>query len=320
MGHPEHSSHLGNMLFDGMSGGSIGCDRSLSKGYESLLPQWQGASAPYSSYKHDCTKLVCRGIGRRSCSDSKMLGRAEELTSLLRKALRVKYFLASNLPPFFGGANGKPPRIVRLLLCTSTKYDIRRCYKATRNTLNDVLFPLINPRNTFVWPIDSRFPDLRCLYLDHHIKQGRILVERCKSIAMPSASLTSFPFIFHVLVELPAAFAFIIFPSSTLSRPQQEAHAVIRQYGLLLLSTNIIASIFISEARHRSSSDDRFWRMEAWVAGSLAVYHLGPLLRAGSRTWMAEGRSRTLLEQPWVHALVHGITLISLAGRSLHTW
>lgn len=137
---------------------------------------------------------------------------------------------------------------------------------------------------------------------------------------MLSASLASFPFIFHVLVELPAAFAFMLSPSSTLSRPQQEAHAVIRQYGLLLLSTNAIASIFIFEDRHRSPNDDQSWRIEAWVAGSLAVYHLGPLLRAGSRSWKAEGRTGTLLEQPWVHALVHGVNLISLAGRSLHWW
>jgi len=133
-------------------------------------------------------------------------------------------------------------------------------------------------------------------------------------------SLTSLPFILHILVETPAAFTFALFPSSTLLRLQPDAHGVIRQYGLLLLSTNIIASLFAFQGHERKSIDDQFWQIEAWVAGSFALYHVGPLMRAGSRIWRGGGRRRSFVAQPWVHAIAHAVCLIALAGRSLHCW
>jgi len=137
---------------------------------------------------------------------------------------------------------------------------------------------------------------------------------------MLPSSLTSLPFVLHILVEVPAAFTFALFPSTTLLRPQPDAHAVIRQYGLLLLSTNIIASLFVFENRGSNSIDDPIWHIEAWVAGSLALYHVGPLMRAGSRSWRGGGKGRSFVGQPRAHVIAHGICLIALAGRSLHWW
>lgn len=137
---------------------------------------------------------------------------------------------------------------------------------------------------------------------------------------MLSISLTSLPFILHILVEVPAAFTFALFPSATLVRPQPDAHAVIRQYGLLLLSTNIIASVFTFQDYKRTPFEDQICQIEAWVAGSLALYHLGPLIRAAFRSWRERERRRHFVGQPWLHTIAHGICSIALGGRSLHWW
>ncbi|KAI4280105.1 MAG: hypothetical protein L6R35_005975 [Caloplaca aegaea] len=72
------------------------------------------------------------------------------------------------------------------------------------------------------------------------------------------------PFLLHMIVELPASIAFFLNPSMTLSQSQPHAHAVIRQYALLLMSSNIIAYNFIFRSPDETSAS---------VAAALAVYH-----------------------------------------------
>ena len=133
---------------------------------------------------------------------------------------------------------------------------------------------------------------------------------------MLSGFLASVPFILHIAIELPAAISFLFFPSATLSLPQPHAHAVIRQYSLLLLSTIIIAAGFVPQD----------WRgdgpkiQERTVASALALYHLGPLIRAAHRSWTGEGSGRHLLGQPWLHVLVHMLCCLSLGGRGCLLW
>ncbi len=133
---------------------------------------------------------------------------------------------------------------------------------------------------------------------------------------MLSAISTSFPFVLHILVETPAALTFALSPSATLSVPQPHAEAVIRQYALLLLSSNLVAAIFIFRDQ---SIDDCAW-LESRVAAALGLYHLGPMTRAVARSWRNEVRGRGLLEQPWVHAWVHAVCFVALAGRGMHWW
>ncbi|KAL8796335.1 MAG: hypothetical protein Q9195_001242 [Heterodermia aff. obscurata] len=83
----------------------------------------------------------------------------------------------------------------------------------------------------------------------------------------------SIPFFLHIIGEFGAATGFFLRPSQTLNRPQPDAHAVIRQYALLLTSTNLIAAIFLFQSQPTPVSTK--------VAGALALYHLGPLTRAG---------------------------------------
>ena len=144
-------------------------------------------------------------------------------------------------------------------------------------------------------------------------------IKELASVNMHSNFEMSIPFLLHLLVELPAAFAFAIYPSATLPVPQPYAHAVIRQYALLLLSINIIAAIFIFRD-HEAYTIDYDGLTERRVAGALALYHCGPLIRAGRRIWKGEKGKRGLSGQPWVHFVAHTVCGMALAGRNTNWW
>ena len=136
---------------------------------------------------------------------------------------------------------------------------------------------------------------------------------------MPILSPSSIPFVFHIILETPAAVAFALFPSATLEAPQPQAHAVIRQYALLLLTTVLISAVFASQSHDSPAHESRVLELEHEVAGALAMYHLGPVIRAvyKLRNRFKEGRSwRT----PCLHLLSHGATGMALAGRALILW
>ena len=140
---------------------------------------------------------------------------------------------------------------------------------------------------------------------------------------MRYVEITAWPFILHTLIELPACLAFALFPSATLSTTQLHAHALIRQYAVLLLSTNLIAGSFIFRSHENRLSCDGTGYVQSWVAFSLAFYHVGPLTRAGFKIW--EGwrrrtRDKDTLVMPWVHAMSHLVCLTALAGRSISWW
>jgi hypothetical protein len=114
----------------------------------------------------------------------------------------------------------------------------------------------------------------------------------------------------HVLVETPAMIGFLLFPSSTLTQPQPHAHAVVRQYGLLLGTTNliIILILFLNLPEWETDTLDELQRR---VAGALALYHVGPLLRALTR--IVNGRKgHQIAANPWLHGSLHVLCLVLL--------
>ena len=119
------------------------------------------------------------------------------------------------------------------------------------------------------------------------------------------------PFILHLIVEIPATFAFALVPSGTLTRAQPHAHAVIRQYSLLLLSSNIIAVAFIINDT-RPECDQSF--LEAFVSLALGVYHLGPMMRAYGRVRNGKSHKASLFTHPGLHLIAHALcaTLFTL--------
>lgn len=84
----------------------------------------------------------------------------------------------------------------------------------------------------------------------------------------------SMAFVLHIVIEVPAAINFMFQPSKQLAVYTPHAHAVIRQYAVLLLSSILIAALFAPRP-----VDD----LGRGVAGSLAIYHVGPFLRSWGR-------------------------------------
>ena len=107
----------------------------------------------------------------------------------------------------------------------------------------------------------------------------------------------------HVFIEIPAALLFLINPSATLPVAQPYAHPVIRQYALLLICSSLIAAFFTV---HNDNT------ISCHVAGALALYHLGPLVRAVSRVLRKES-GKTVMGNPWMHLAAHGICATALA-------
>ncbi len=127
---------------------------------------------------------------------------------------------------------------------------------------------------------------------------------------MPSLLPTFFtpaniPFLLHILLELPASITFFLSPSTQLQLPSppptpraySQAHALIRQYAVLLLVSNLVALICVLQP---TAIDDilgiraegkvvEVERLRGNVAGALAVYHLAPLVRAVGRMVNGDG-------------------------------
>jgi hypothetical protein len=105
-------------------------------------------------------------------------------------------------------------------------------------------------------------------------------------------------FLVHALLETPATLNFFINPSGQLSTYSPQAHAVIRQYAVLLLSTIVISLMFAFRP---------FDELSGQVAGALALYHVAPMLRATGRL-----NHREAVRQPLLFLATHGICLAGL--------
>ena len=98
----------------------------------------------------------------------------------------------------------------------------------------------------------------------------------------------------------------------TLLSPQPDAHGIIRQYALLLLSTILIAGSFLLQPPSTLSCQ---------VAGALALHHVGPLIRAVNRVSKGESiRIWNGLGGPLVHMGIHGLCVAALAVEALKVW
>lgn len=121
-------------------------------------------------------------------------------------------------------------------------------------------------------------------------------------LAMPRLQPT-LPFWLHLLIELPASMNFFLNPSEQLSSPAPQAHPIIKQYAVLLFVSILIALIFALRSIDRTSRN---------VAGALSVYHLAPLMRAGSRIVEGSGEYGKGLGGPILHLAVHMLCFVGL--------
>ncbi len=111
-------------------------------------------------------------------------------------------------------------------------------------------------------------------------------------------------FLLHIIIEIPAFLNFFVFPSGQLGTATPHAHAVIRQYALLILSSVLVSFAFL-----RRPADC----LSGQVAGALAVYHFGPSVRSLNRL-----SRRMQLKKPLIPSeAAFYLLLHSLCGASL---
>ncbi len=112
-------------------------------------------------------------------------------------------------------------------------------------------------------------------------------------------------FLLHVLIEVPASVNFFVFPSGQLGTYEPQAHAVIRQYALLLFTSVLISVIFMLRPMDELSGQ---------VAGALSLYHVGPSLRSIGRLRTRSQRSERLLpSEAGFYLLLHAAAGAALA-------
>lgn len=113
-------------------------------------------------------------------------------------------------------------------------------------------------------------------------------------------------FMLHTAVEFPAALKFMFYPSKQLGVHTPQAHAIVRQYALLLMSTVLVSLLFA-----RRPVDE----LSRAVGGAFAIYHIGPFLRSWYRL---RKPSVTFQQKLWSEAflylvvhLICGLALLS---------
>lgn len=121
--------------------------------------------------------------------------------------------------------------------------------------------------------------------------------------SLQSTSLGPAVFSLHLLIEIPASINFFIHPSGQLDSPAPQAHTVIRQYAILLFVSNVIAAIFAFRNIDRTSKN---------VAGALALYHIGPVFRAGTFMMSRDKHKTRAFGGAYLHFGVHLVCLAFL--------
>ncbi|KEF59547.1 uncharacterized protein A1O9_04391 [Exophiala aquamarina CBS 119918] len=116
-------------------------------------------------------------------------------------------------------------------------------------------------------------------------------------------------FLTHIIIESPAAFNFFVFPSKQLGTHTPHAHAVIRQYAVLILTSNLVALSFVCRPMDELSGK---------IAGALALYHIAPSVRSIIRLKRQAREGRTLMpSEAFLYLVVHAICGAALL---LHFW
>jgi hypothetical protein len=124
-------------------------------------------------------------------------------------------------------------------------------------------------------------------------------------------TVSQWPFLLHVLVEVPASINFFFNPASQMQTPHQDAFPIIRQYAVLLMSMNLIAMACLFQA-----PDDT----NPWIPAAMGLYHFAPLYRAAVGLSKSNtGRAHRVrgLGGPVVHFIVHSACLGALINLTL---
>merc|ERR1712000_769975 len=116
-------------------------------------------------------------------------------------------------------------------------------------------------------------------------------------------------FLIHIIIEIPASINFFCFPSRQLGIHTPQAHAVIRQYAVLLLVSVLLATVFVARPLDNTAGK---------VAGALALYHIAPFVRSAVRLHrQTQARAPIIYSEAFLYVFVHSICFAALLH---HCW
>lgn len=121
-----------------------------------------------------------------------------------------------------------------------------------------------------------------------------------------------FPLLLHAAIETAAAISFIANSTAQLPGASDDAVLILRSYGGLLLSSNLLCFLFAARPGFDAAT--------ALVAVSVGSYHLWPAGRALARIRRGigtEGDQGRVLGGPALHLVVHVVCFVALMGAAL---
>ena len=129
------------------------------------------------------------------------------------------------------------------------------------------------------------------------------------------------PFAAHAVIETAAALTFLLAPERQLPRCPPAARPILRQYGALLLTSNLVCIAVLLEP------GPGFARLPRLIAAALAFYHVWPCFRAYTRLRPAgrrsscsgqdDKRTRSTLGGPAVHLAVHLLCFVMFMSAAI---
>ncbi|KAK4044270.1 hypothetical protein C8A01DRAFT_42939 [Parachaetomium inaequale] len=114
----------------------------------------------------------------------------------------------------------------------------------------------------------------------------------------------------HLLIETPASLSFLLAPYKQLPGASPEAKLILRNFGGLLLSTNLVCLALL----FRKPVDNQLMAM---LCACLGTYHVWPIYRAWARMGAHDVGGKVgekVLGGPVVHFVVHVVCLGALLG------
>ncbi|KAI8965150.1 hypothetical protein F5Y11DRAFT_313991 [Daldinia sp. FL1419] len=120
-----------------------------------------------------------------------------------------------------------------------------------------------------------------------------------------------FPFALHAFIETAAALSFIFDPEAQLPGCNTAAKLILRQYGGLLLSTNLVCLVVLFEPGFTTTT--------RLLAIALGTYHIWPCYRAYVRmnqNTEATDKEKPVLGGPPLHFIIHLICFMMFTWTS----
>ncbi|KAK4164533.1 hypothetical protein QBC43DRAFT_262092 [Cladorrhinum sp. PSN259] len=138
------------------------------------------------------------------------------------------------------------------------------------------------------------------------------------------------PLLLHLLIEIPASLSFLFNPRSQLppssssptsaasSSHDRDAILILRNFGGLLLATNLLVSVLLFHQHNFKEDSEGIFdgNLSGWILLSLGTYHFWPCWRAWDRIKRSSAnqdkKEQKALGGPKVHLVVHLICLFAL--------